>query len=201
MFCDHDGGAESEALFRSFISITNPTPNPGVFATVQKTTCSSVDDLKAQVLAHASNGLGKDIIVGGVLVPAGFTSDVQGFEAGTVPSIRLKLTTVADEGFNPSFMNRAVNPVFTLSIAHYNSLKTQSFFKTTLDAGIAAAAATPPGSPSRQSLVTPAQATAMRLNPASPIGGLASTLGVIFLFVQAQVLLMKFKPRSPVDKL
>jgi hypothetical protein len=194
VFCDHDGGAEAIALFQSFIRVTNPTPNPGIFATVEKMPCTSVDDLKAQVLQHASNGLGKDIVVGGVFVPPGFTSDIQGFETGFVSAVTTKLTAIADEGFNPSFINRAVSPVFSLSVAHYNSVKTQSFFKTTLDAGIAAASGALPGSSARHSLLHPAQVTVMRFNPASPIGGLASTLGVIFLFVQAQVALMMIHP-------
>jgi hypothetical protein len=67
VFCDHDGGAEAIALFQSFVSVTNPAPNPGVFATVQKISCSSVDDLKSTVLAHASHAsTGKDTVVGGV---------------------------------------------------------------------------------------------------------------------------------------
>jgi hypothetical protein len=127
-------------------------------------------------------------------VPAGFTSNVRGFELGTATSVTSRVTTIADEGFNPSFMNRAVNPVFTASVAHYNAIKASSFWKASLDAGIAAAAASFPGSAARQSLLTPAQTTAVRLNTASPIGGLASTLGVIFLFVQAQVSLMMIHP-------
>lgn len=127
-------------------------------------------------------------------VPAGFTSNVRGFELGDATSVTSRATTIADEGFNPSFMNRAVNPVFTASVAHYNAIKASSFWKATLDAGIAAAAASFPGSAARQSLLTPAQTTAVRLNTASPIGGLASTLGVIFLFVQAQVSLMMIHP-------
>jgi hypothetical protein len=194
VFCDNDGGFEAEALFRSFISVTNSSPNPGTFATVHKTACASVDELKVAVLRHSSNALGKDTVVGGVYVPAGFTADVQAFEAGTVPAVTVKLSTVADEGFNPSFINRAVYPVFSLSVAHYNSVKIQSFFKTALDAGIAAASAAPPGSPARLSLVAPAQVTALRLNPASPIGGLASSLGVIYLFVQAQIALSMIHP-------
>ena len=73
VFCDHDGGAEASALFQSFVSVTNPAPNPGVFATVQKISCSSVDDLKSTVLTHASHAsTGKDTVVGGVYVPTIF---------------------------------------------------------------------------------------------------------------------------------
>ena len=57
------------------------------------------------------------------------------------------------------------------AIARYNSIKSLSFFKPSLDQGIAAAAAAAPGSAARTSLITPAQVDVMRLNAASPIGG------------------------------
>jgi hypothetical protein len=193
VFCDHDGGEEADALYYAFLNVTSPSPNPGVFATVEKRACSSVDDLKATVLEHASV-LGKNTVVGGVYVPAGFTSNIKSFVTGSTAAISSKVTTIADEGFNPSFMNRAVNPVYAASLARYNSIKTGSFFKATPDAGIAAAAAAAPGSAARTSLLAPAQVNVIRLNTASPIGGLASTLGVIFLFVQAQVQLMMLHP-------
>jgi hypothetical protein len=195
LFCDNDGGDEAKSLFNTFLAVTNPSPNPGVFASVHLTTCSSVDDLQATVLGHASNpATGKDTIVGGVYVPAGFTADINNFVAGVRPSITSRVTTISDEGFNPAFISRAVNPVFAASIARYNAVKTASFFKAVPDAGVALASAAAPGSAARMSLVTPAQVTTMRLNPPYPIGGLASSLGVIFLFVQAQVQLMMLHP-------
>ena len=80
VFCDHDGGDEAAALYYAFLNVTNPSPNPGVFATVEKRACSSVDDLKATVLEHASV-LGKNTVVGGVYVPAGFTSNIKSFSS------------------------------------------------------------------------------------------------------------------------
>jgi hypothetical protein len=127
-------------------------------------------------------------------VPAGFTKSIQDFEGGTSPAVSTKLTTFSDEGFNPGFVSRAVNPAFSASIGRYNSIKTSSFFKATPDAGIAAASAAATGSAARLSLTAPAQVNVARLNPAFPIGGLATTLGVIFLFVQQQVALMMIHP-------
>ena len=70
VFCDHDGGAEADALFSSFLAVASPTPNPRVFPSLHKITCASIDDLKATVLAHASNpSTGKETVVGGVYVP------------------------------------------------------------------------------------------------------------------------------------
>jgi hypothetical protein len=195
LFCDNDGGAEANALFDSFLKTTNPSPNPGVFPSVEKTTCTSADELRAAVLAHASV-LGKSTVVGGVFVPAGFSIEVQGFINGSEAAVKAKLTTVADDGFNPAFVNRAVNPVYAASIARYNAIKTSSFFKLPLEPGIALASATAAGSAARASLLAPAQANVLRLNPVSPIGGLATTLGVIFLFVQAQVSSMMLAPMT-----
>ncbi len=127
-------------------------------------------------------------------MPAGFTSSIQDFESGTAPAISTRVTAFSDEGFNPAFINRAVNPLFAASIARYNSIKTSSFFKATPDAGIAAAAAAAPTSAARLSLINPAQANILRLNTPFPIGGLASSLGVIFLFVQQQVAIMMIHP-------
>jgi hypothetical protein len=187
-FCDNDGGVEAQALFHAFLNITNPTPDLGLYATVQKMHCSSVEELKTIVLEHASNSVtGKATIVGGVYVPAGYSRQVQAFVAGAVSAVTLRLSAVADDGFNPNFMNRAVHPVFTASFARYNSIKTSSFFKASLDQGIAAAAAAAPGSAARASLTNPAQVDSIRMNAPFPIGSLASTLGVIFLFVQCSV--------------
>jgi hypothetical protein len=195
LFCDLDGGAEASALFDAFRKTTEPSPNPGVFPVMERTECASANDLRAAVLAHASI-LGKSTVVGGVFVPAGFSSDMQAFINGSQPAVASKLTTVADEGFNPAFMNRAVNPVYAASIGRYNAIKTASFFKTPLDPGVALAAASASGSAARASLVAPAQVNALRLNAASPIGGLATTLGVIFLFVQSQVSSMMLAPMT-----
>jgi hypothetical protein len=191
LFCDNDGGAEADALFQIFLNISNPTPNPGILASVHKFACLSADDLKAVVLSHPG---ATDTVVGGVYVPQGFTAQIQGFASGTTPAVMARVTTIADSGFNPAFVDRAVTPLFSSSIARYNSMKSLSFFKPNLDPGIAAAAATDPGSAARTSLLAPAQVNVLRLNTASPIGGLASTLGTIFLFVQAQVQLMIIHP-------
>ena len=43
--------------------------------------------------------------------PLNFPSQIQGFVSGTTPSVMARVTTIADAGFNPAFVDRAVTPL------------------------------------------------------------------------------------------